>query len=573
MSIYIIDQYLKLNPTHKVIILAHGTTVLRTQFHEEIVKTNPSFTYKLVENFKEYDNTLNVNVCLPQTLKNKKLNNIDLLVVDEAHQFYFGEKMVSDIIKKIKPKKQLLLTGTPSIFIRKNYPIIPVTLNTIHDEGMVSDLYVEIATSSYQFDLYDYNSDDELKTNAKFNESDTKKTLDNLINKIVQRLKSFKGNDYVNLIPEWIPTLKRLQKTMIACKSQTQAKQVQKYFNKIGVKSVLSISDTDYYSEEIDVFKNDKNCLVLIVVGRGILGFNYPELINIVDMTTSQNIDRIYQLLCRVIRKHPNNEKKLFFKIAPNNLSDYYKYIMTGVLALSDDSFFTKFNGKNFNDMVIPVIKNKNKRKDNNKIIDENNNNNENDTKKKKPSKIKPIDFEGLPALDFFKDLYHKKDSLLDVYAMTTIRDVRSEFLNRNLPNYWTKEKCLESALNYKTIKEWQKNESGAYSAAFTNNWIEECCEHMREIHKRSGYWNIKENCINDAKKYKTRSEWAKISNSAYNGARYNNWIEECCEHMEEKIKLMGYWNIKENCINSALKYKTLKDWSRKKVVHIDHQK
>lgn len=178
MTIYIIEEYLKQNPNNKIIVLTHGTTVLRTQFHDVLVGIKPNFTYNLVEKFNQYNPTTDVNVCLPQTLVGNDLNKIDLLIVDEVHQFYFAEKMMKDIIKQTKPNKQLLLTGTPSSFIRKGFNIIPITLNTIFDEGMVSDLYVEIATSSYTFDpMHDFNQNDELKTEIYIKNSETKKNF------------------------------------------------------------------------------------------------------------------------------------------------------------------------------------------------------------------------------------------------------------------------------------------------------------------------------------------------------------------------------------------------------------
>jgi superfamily II DNA or RNA helicase len=552
MTIYLIEEYLNQHPNHKIMVLAHGTTILRTQFYDVLKEIKPNFSYNLVEKFTQYDINADVNVCLPQTLAGNVLNKIDMLIVDEAHQFYFAEKMMKDIIKQTKPNKQLLLTGTPSPFIRKGFDIIPVTLNTVFDEGMISDLYVEIATSSYSFDpMYDFNQDDELKTNIYIKESETKKTLDDLVAKIVDRLKSIKGNDYQNLLPEWLPTLKRLQKTMIACRSQHQAMQVKHYFDKIGIKSSLSISDVDLDSSEIERFKNEQDCLILIVVGRGILGFNYPELVNVVDMTTSQNVDRIYQLLCRVIRKHPEGQKKLFFKVAPNIHSDYYKYIMTAVLSLSDESFFTKFNGKNFSDMIIPVIKTTTKKENDEPTIDGNKN-------KSKPKTLKPVDFEGLPVFEFFKDLYHKKDALLNVYAYTTIRDVRGEFMNVMPNGYWTFEKCLESALKYNTIKEWVKNDNSALQGARSHGWYEECTNHMIKLLKPNGYWT-KEKCLECALKYNTITEWSLNSPCSYFYARRLNCIDECSKHM---IKIFR-WS-KEMCLNSALKYKTKKEWKLK---------
>ena len=88
MTINVIENYLLNNPTYKVLVLTHGTTILRTQFHDVLEIVKPDFTYNLVEKFTEYDNNKQVNVCLPQTLKGRKLSTIDLIIVDEAHQFY-----------------------------------------------------------------------------------------------------------------------------------------------------------------------------------------------------------------------------------------------------------------------------------------------------------------------------------------------------------------------------------------------------------------------------------------------------------------------------------------------------
>jgi hypothetical protein len=549
MTIYIIEEYLRQNPNHKVMVLAHGTTILRTQFHDVLEKYNPEFTYNLIQSCKDYENsTAQVNVCLPQTLVKCKLTNTNLLVVDEAHQFYFAT-MVKNIIKKTRVKKQLLLTGTPSQFILKKFHIIPVSLNTIFDAGMISDIYVELASSSYNFDFKDYNTYDELKSTVRFNKSATKKTMDDLVGKIVEYLKSIRGNEYTNLVPEWIPTLKRLKKTMIACKSQNQAKQLQNYFDKIGVKSALSISDTDIESEEIERFKSEEDVLVLIVVGRGILGFNFPELVNVVDMTMSYNVDRIYQLFCRVARQHPDGDKKLFFKIAPNMLSDYFKHIMTAVLMLSDDNFFMKYNGKNFDDMEIPVRKSNEPRGVGHT-----------DTiTKKKQKKYQTIDMGGLPVFEFFQNILHKKDEVLSVYAMTTIKDVRAQFMN-NLPkNFYTREKCQEDALKYQTKSEFSMNSSGSYHASKYYGILDDICSHMTG-NKR---YNTKEKCQEAALKCKTRTEFHREYGAAAYASKRNGWYNEIISHMIETKKPNGYWT-KEKCQEAAMECTTKGEFGKR---------
>ncbi len=555
MSIKVIEDYLKVNPNAKVLVLTHGTTILRTQFFNVLKESKPDFTYASAsscEEYQRYSQTKQVVVTLPQTISRcAKISNIDLLVVDEAHEFYFA-KTVKNIINQGKVKKQLLLTGTPSEFILNKFHIIPIALNTVYDVGMISDFYVEIASSNYNFEFKDFNGDGDLvNPNRSFHKANTEKTLDELIKSIVVYLKSIRGNDYTNLIPEWLPTLKSLKKTMIACKSQYQAKQVLKYFQKIGVNAVLSISDTDVDSEEIKKFVNNQDILVLIVVGRGILGFNYPELVNIVDMTMSYNIDRIYQLLCRIARLHPNGDRKLFFKIAPQMLTDYYQHIMTAVCMLTEEEFFLKYNGKNFREMEIIIKKDYGKSKTSR------------DTSggKSKQKKYKPIDMNGLPVFEFFKSIYHKKGELLEVYAKTRMIDIRSEFMDKMPPNYWTLERCKEDALKYKSRNEWQKNSSSGYSTAAKNKWLDKCVTHMRYINRQLIIRNkkiilTKEMCIESARQFNTVTEWQKNGGGSYNKARQMGWFDECIIHMNKPIIL-----TKEMCIESARQFNTQSKW------------
>ena len=513
MSIYTIEDYLNEHPNHRVLVLTHGTTILRTQFCEVLDETQPSFTYNLVEKFTDYNSSKQVNVCLPQTLTGHTLSHIDLLVVDEAHQFYFAD-MVRDIIRIVKPSKQLLLTGTPSIFIQKNFPITAVPLMTIYDEGMIADVRVEIATSSYNFDIIrDYNEDRELKSEIEILEIETRKTLDELLAKIVVKL-----NDNKN-IRTWSQTLTQLKKTMFACRTQKQAMQIKEYFDNCGIKSALSISDTDCNSSEIQRFKTQDDCLILIVVGRGILGFNYTRLVNIVDMSTSQNIDRIYQLFCRVVRKHPDGLNKLFFKIAPRDKSDYYKYIMSGVLALTSEEFFTKYNGKNFDELQIPVIKTTNTCK---KTL----------RNYKTPSKTrnyKPIDFSNLPVFEFFKNVY-SKDSTLSTYTLANIKDVRAEFLSRKPQGFWTVEKCMKSASTHGSPITWKIEDYEAYQASKYYGWYADCIEHMTTI------FHLQTVCMGIAKKYDNIEDWQKKDNYTYQLVLKYDWLDLCTEHMLVKI-------------------------------------
>ena len=118
---------------------------------------------------------------------------------------------------------------------------------------------------------------------------------------------------------------------------------------------------------EIKRFVSTPDCKILIVVARGVLGFNMPELGSVIDMTGSHNIDRLFQLMSRVIRKHPEVKKKLFLKLT--NKETYAKtyFFMSASVSLCLRDNFEKYDGTikslmNLNVVVSPDVKRKIKR-------------------------------------------------------------------------------------------------------------------------------------------------------------------------------------------------------------------
>jgi hypothetical protein len=111
----------------------------------------------------------------------------------------------------------------------------------------------------------------------------------------------------------------------------------------------------------------------------------------------------------------------------------------------------------------------------------------------------------------------------------------------------WTKEKCAQEALKYKTRGEFQNN-SLAYNPASKNKWLDEICSHMIEIKKPNGYWTY-ERCKKEALKYINKDDLKINSPSAYSKALKNKWYD-ITQHMEQ-IRLRHYWT-EERCINAA---------------------
>tara|TARA_R110000868_G_scaffold66014_14_gene197082 strand:- start:12804 stop:14897 length:2094 start_codon:yes stop_codon:yes gene_type:complete len=348
----IVLEYLKtLSVGTKVLILPHGTTVINTHWQDQLTAEGIEYST---------DFTKDITVGLPQSIKKKLSSKIDILIVDEAHEFYFAEKMIPTIIEKYKPTKQILLTGTPSKFVKAGYKIINIAAERLLKDGYLANLYVGLVSTTLKLKDDDFNASGDAfeKSLQKFN---TNKTLDNLLKGIKNRLEQSITKDKPNWpgVVKWADVLGRLDKTVIACRTIKQATETHEYFQKHKVNSVLSTSDNDLTSDEINKFKADPAIQILIVVNRAILGFDMSELVNVVDMTCSRNIDRIYQLMARVMRKSKTDNKKYFFKIVGNDEKDLGKFYMAATLCLIKNEFISTYNGSNLNGFEIPVMRTK----------------------------------------------------------------------------------------------------------------------------------------------------------------------------------------------------------------------
>jgi predicted GIY-YIG superfamily endonuclease len=116
----------------------------------------------------------------------------------------------------------------------------------------------------------------------------------------------------------------------------------------------------------------------------------------------------------------------------------------------------------------------------------------------------------------------------------------------------WSKEKCAEAALKYKTRGEFKKELGWAYTSSLSNGWLDEICSHMEYMCRPNNYWN-KEKCLKEALKFKTRRDFNIKSKGAYNASSKHGWLDEICNHMNTLKN--GTWQIKENCLKEALKY------------------
>ncbi|TMI95344.1 MAG: hypothetical protein E6H08_06920 [Bacteroidetes bacterium] len=128
-----------------------------------------------------------------------------------------------------------------------------------------------------------------------------------------------------------------------------------------------------------------------------------------------------------------------------------------------------------------------------------------------------------------------------------------------------TKEVCRKEARKYQTRTQFARNSAGAYDKSRKSGWLDDICSHMTSILKPKGYWT-KEKCKTEAWKYKTRTEFQKNSPRAYDISHQNGWLNEFCSHMKLQKLPNGYWrDDKEACRKESLKYKNRSEFSLRK--------
>lgn len=137
------------------------------------------------------------------------------------------------------------------------------------------------------------------------------------------------------------------------------------------------------------------------------------------------------------------------------------------------------------------------------------------------------------------------------------------QHMDRDSPKaqQWTKEKCQGEAYKYKTRKDFQKGCRGAYAAAYRKKWLEEICSHMERPTPHNLYWTL-ERCQEEANKYATLSDFINGSESAYNAAKRKGWLEIVCVHTKRVNKPAGYWT-KGQCIKEAKKNNTMSEFRK----------
>ncbi len=104
----------------------------------------------------------------------------------------------------------------------------------------------------------------------------------------------------------------------------------------------------------------------------------------------------------------------------------------------------------------------------------------------------------------------------------------------------WNETNSVIEALKYKTRTEFQKLSHSAYKICLKNNLLDLACSHMIKNHKikpspTNKKWT-KDICKSEALKFRTKKEFYINSQNAYRFSIRNGFLSEICSHMVKKI-------------------------------------
>lgn len=123
----------------------------------------------------------------------------------------------------------------------------------------------------------------------------------------------------------------------------------------------------------------------------------------------------------------------------------------------------------------------------------------------------------------------------------------------------WNRKTCYNEAKKFKSASEFDKKSASAYSAARKNGWLS---DYVWFDVLWEAKWD-KQTCYDEAKKYVTRGEFQRGSRGAYVKALEKGWINEFTWLSSRQTKPAGYWDNYEHCYEEAKKYKNRRKFQK----------
>ena len=114
-------------------------------------------------------------------------------------------------------------------------------------------------------------------------------------------------------------------------------------------------------------------------------------------------------------------------------------------------------------------------------------------------------------------------------------------YIGKKTKGYWNnKSHCIEEAEKFSSMTELKDKSNGCYASILKHKWENDCFPEFKKK-KPKGFWDIKENCIVEAKKYRNISEFQRHSYGAYHSVKKNGWKDEINNLYDKTIMYHSY--------------------------------
>lgn len=546
---------------YRCLVLTHNQTILRDNFAKQFVDGKYVVEYQGTQDLLKAQKA-RVVIGIPSGLYKQihHLGKFDYVMIDEAHQYISKEcTMFKTIQKHLGIIPTILLTASHYCFNDSKYVKHLYAREQALLDGVISDVEVQLIRTDWhpRKDSFDKNSN--LKQNVTIPDVYGIEVCDEMAIRIED------GN--------------YLKKSIIACHNTETANKVFEYFEqRYEGKVLLSHSQNDSDATAFKDFQEKDEYRILIVVNRGIIGFDCPQLECIFDLTLSKNIARIEQLLGRIIRQY--DVDKIYYRIAPTVDLLNHTIVMNSVLALSIEENNREFDGSKTSLKIIF------KPEDKEAILAEQaaaiqrlkqkqpvaQPMSYKEAAKKPLPKKKVVSLRTRPILkqseynDVFNKVAASGSDVWELEGYITLAEALG--IDKKPTGWWDMyENCLEEAKKYNSFKEFHTKNHPAYHGLNLMKKVEELCQELGwEKSFPKGHWKNYENIKEAALKCSSIKDFKSKYPGAYTGLQrlkseqqlFNemNW-----ENSAANIKAKGYWKRFDNCLEEAKKYKSAKDF------------
>ena len=137
-------------------------------------------------------------------------------------------------------------------------------------------------------------------------------------------------------------------------------------------------------------------------------------------------------------------------------------------------------------------------------------------------------------------------------------RNKLGQFTNER---YWTDDKVIEESLKYEYLRDFRTKSGTAYAVALKYNLFEDKITHLKEYVAPRKFWTD-EKIIEESLKYKTRKDFRKYSNSAYQASKKYGLLGTVITHLgkNNKRRVNGSMTF-DKLMSIAKRYKTRKSF------------